>query len=161
MEPLIQDKSKTQVKKEAEALQRLGEELIKLPRQKLARIDIPEELRKAVKDAQNIKSHVAQRRQRQFIGTLMRGIDPEPVHNALLQIDAGHPRESKKSKQAKIWIDRLLRNGPDTIEELISTFPGFERQRLSQLIRNIKKEAKTGKPSKTLKILEQLIIKNM
>lgn len=161
MENNIQEKSKSQVKREVEALQKLGEELIKLPRQKLKSMNLSEKLFNALIDAQSIKSHVAGRRQRQFIGALMRDVNPEPIRQALLQINAGLPMESKITQETKKWIDRLLTGSPDAVEELVSEYQGLGRQRLRQLLRNIKKEKTASKPSKSLKTLKQLIMKSM
>ncbi len=161
MENEIQNKSKTQVKKEAEELQKLGEELTKLPRQKLERMELPPDLRIALIEAQSIKSNIAGRRQRQFIGALMRNVDPEPIRRALLETDADLPLESENIKETRMWIDRLLTGDPAVMEEFILACPELERQRLRQLIRNIKKEKTSGKPSKSLNMLEQLIMKSM
>jgi len=161
MENDIQGKSKTQVKKEAEALQKLGEELIKLSSQQLERMDLPDNLRTALIEARSIKSNIAGRRQRQFIGTLMRNVDPEPIRHALLQINADLPIESKIVKETRMWLDRLLTGDPVIIEEFISACPGLERQRLRQLLRNVKKEKTIGKSSKSLKALEQLIMESI
>lgn len=161
MEKDIQDKSKTQIKKEAEELQKLGEELIKLPSWQLERMKLPDDLRNALIEARSIKSNIAGRRQRQFIGALMRDVDPEPIRHALLQADADLPIESKIVKATRMWLDRLLTGDPAVMEEFICACPGLERQRLRQLLRNIKKEKTTGKSSKSLKALEQLIMKSM
>ncbi len=160
MENEIQHKSKTQVKKEAEALQKLGEELIKLPIQQLKRMELPPGLQKALVEAQSIKSNIAGRRQRQFIGALMRNVDPETIRRALLETDADRPPESENIKETRLWIDRLLTGDPAVMEEFICACPGLERQRLRQLLRNIKKEKTSGKSSKSLKVLEQLIVKS-
>jgi len=161
MENNIQGKSKTQIKKEAEELQKLGEELAKLPRQKLERMALPDNLRNALIEAQSIKSNIAGRRQRQFIGALMRDVDPEPIRQALLQTDTDLPIELEIEKETRVWMDRLLTGDPDIMEEFIRACPGMERQRLRQLLRNIKKEKAIGKSSKSLKALEQLIMKSM
>ena len=161
MENNIQEKSRSQVKREAEALQKLGEELIKLPSRKLKSMDLPEKLFNALIEAQSIKSHVAGRRQRQFVGALMRDLDPEPIRQALQQTNAGLPIKSKKTQETKKWMDRLLTGKPAVLEELVSEYPGLERQRLRQLLRNIKKEKTTSKPSKSLKAIEQLIMKSL
>jgi ribosome-associated protein len=158
MEKENQEKSRSQVKREAEELQKLGERLMKLPMQKLKHMDLPEKLFKALKDAKSIKSNVAGRRQRQFIGALMREVDPEPIRNALQQTKTDLPMESKIDKETQKWIDRLLTGNQDFLEEFIGTRPGLERQRLRQLLRNIKKEQAKGKASKSLKILKQLIV---
>ncbi len=161
MENDNQDKSKTQIKKEAEELQKFGEELIKLPIQQLEHMEIPDDLRDALIEARSIKSNIAGRRQRQFIGALMRDVDPEPIRQALLQSNANLPIESEIVKETRMWLDRLLKGDPDSMEEFICACPGLDRQRLRQLLRNIKKEITKGKSSKSLKALEQLIMKNM
>ncbi|MCP4723211.1 MAG: DUF615 domain-containing protein [Desulfobacteraceae bacterium] len=160
MENDIQDKSKTQKKKEAEELQKLGEELTKLSSQQLERMELPDNLRAALIEAQAIKSNIAGRRQRQFIGSLMRDVDPEPIRHALLEINAEGSIESEIIKETRILLDRLLTGDLDSIEELICACPGLERQRLRQLLRNIKKEKTTNKVSKSLKALEQLVMKS-
>lgn len=76
-------KSRTQKKKEDRALQLLGEGLTALPPEQLATLELPEELAEAVAAARNIKSHGARRRQMQYIGTLMRHVDPQPIREAL------------------------------------------------------------------------------
>ncbi|MCP3942657.1 MAG: DUF615 domain-containing protein [Desulfobacteraceae bacterium] len=157
MENDIQNKSKTQIKKEAEELQKLGEELLKLSSHKLERMELPHDLRKALIEARSIKSNIAGRRQRQFIGALMRNVDPEPIRRALLETDVHFPIESEIVKETRMWMDRLLTGNQAAMEKFICACPGLERQRLRQLLRNIKKE-KTG--GKSLKILEQLIVKS-
>ena len=156
-----QEKSKTQIKKEAEELQELGMELLRLPIQRLERMALPDDLRKALMEAGSITSNIAGRRQRQFIGALMRDVDPEPIRHALLQISADLPIESKIIEETRMWLDRLLTGDPDSLEAFIHACPGLEHQRLRQLLRNIKKGKTTGRSSKSLKALEQLMIKSM
>ncbi len=161
MEDEFQGKSKTQVKKEAEALQKLGEELANLPRYKLERMELPQDLRQALIDAQSITSNIAGRRQRQYIGALMRGVDPEPIRRALLETDFALPLESETDEQIRVWLERLLTGKHDVMEEFLSICPGLERQRLRQLLRNITKEKPGNKPSKSLNTLKQLIVKSL
>jgi ribosome-associated protein len=157
MENQIQDKSKTQKKKEAEDLQKLGVELTRLSIPQLERMDLPKELRKALIDAKSITSNVAGRRHRQYIGSLMRDVDPEPIRHALLLVDEGLPIESERTKEVQKWVDTLLTGDAAGMEEFLSACPGLERQRLRQLLRNIGKEKKTGKTSKSLKALRKII----
>lgn len=161
MENENQIKSKTQIKKEAEALQKLGEKLSKLPVQHLKSMGLPPALEKALIESQSITSNVAGRRQRQYIGALMREVDPAPIRRALRQTDTSLPIEQEKDRETRIWIDRLLTQDPAVMEEFLCTCPGLERQRLRQLLRNIKKEKKTKKPSKSLRSLEQLVSKSL
>lgn len=76
-------KSRTQKKKEAQALQRLGERLVALPSGKLSAMELPDELLTAIKFARKIKSRGARRRQIQYIGVIMRNIDAQPIQTAL------------------------------------------------------------------------------
>ncbi|MFO1429523.1 MAG: ribosome biogenesis factor YjgA [Candidatus Competibacteraceae bacterium] len=75
--------SKTQRKREALALQKLGETLVTLKPTQLAQIPMPDELREAVLAAQSMPQRGAHKRQLQYIGRLMREIDPEPIRAAL------------------------------------------------------------------------------
>ncbi len=162
IEDEFQGKSKTRVKKEAEALQRLGEELANLPRSKLERMDLPQDLLIALLDAQSIKSNIAGRRQRQYIGALMRGVDTEAIRRALLETDFDIPVESKTDEQIRVWLERLSTGEPAVMEEFLSVCPGLERQRLRQLLRNITKEKPAKKPAgKSLNTLKQLIMKSL
>ena len=86
-------KSRTRRKNEDRALQRLGEQLVVLPFGQLKTIGLPDELLTAIKFAHKIKSHGARRRQIQYIGTLMRHIDPQPIENALYRIRTGNLRK--------------------------------------------------------------------
>ena len=85
----------------------------------------------------------------------------EPIRQALLPTYVDRPMESKIVKEGKKWMGRLLTGDPAVLEELVSACPGLERQGVRQLLRNIKKEKTTNKSSKSLKALEQLIIKSM
>lgn len=161
MKKELEEKSKTQIKKEAEALQDLGMELLKLPVRRLEGMDLPDDLRKALIDARSITSKIAGRRQRQFIGALMRDVDPEPIRHALLEPDTGLGAEAETVKETRVWLDRLLSNDPADLEAFIRVCPGLEHQRLRQLLRNIQKEKTAGKASKSLKALEQIIMKSM
>jgi len=70
--------SKTRLKQQMHELQLLGELLVELPKDKLAQLDLPESLREAVLNARKITAHGGKRRQLQYIGKLMRTVDPEP-----------------------------------------------------------------------------------
>ena len=82
-------KSRTLNKKEDRALQRLGERLVALPLSQLETMELPDELMAAIELARKIKSHGARRRQMQYIGVLMRQIDPQPIETALESIRSG------------------------------------------------------------------------
>jgi len=78
--------SKSARKREYLALQKLGEELLTLRESDLLGIELDEDLLEAVLEARRIKSHGALRRQKQYIGKLMRNIDPELLRTALAEV---------------------------------------------------------------------------
>lgn len=86
-------KSRTQKKNEDRALQRLGEQLVALPIGRLETMELPEELLTAIELAHKIKSRSARRRQIQYIGALMRHIDPQPIAAALERTRSGSTRK--------------------------------------------------------------------
>jgi len=86
----IPSKSKTQKKKEATALQMLGERLVKLPAKQLEKIELPKDVYDAVRFAKTIRKYGALKRHMQYIGTLMRKIDSTPVQEALYNIEQGY-----------------------------------------------------------------------
>ncbi len=154
----IQYQSKTQKKKEAEELQRLGLKLNNLSAQKMERIEIPKDLKTALIEGKSITSNIAVRRHRQFIGALMRDVDPESINLALLQAEDKNFVESEAAKESRMWADKLLTGDPAKMEALLYEFPGLERQRLRQLVRNIKKEKPGTKSFKFRRTLEKLIM---
>ena len=145
--------SRTQKKREARALQKLGEELVTLSPEQLADIEMADELRKAIVEAAKIKSHGARRRQLQRIGKLMREIDPEPIQNALENIKLGDHQKNLAFKKIEKWRDELKQGNQALIEKILNDCPGAERQRLTQLARNAHKEYEAGKGVKSSKIL--------
>ncbi|MCP4630389.1 MAG: DUF615 domain-containing protein [bacterium] len=86
-------KSRTQKKKEDRSLQRLGEQLVALPFRQLESMELPGELLTAIELVHKIKSRSARRRQIQYIGALMRHIDPQPIEAALERIRSGNIRK--------------------------------------------------------------------
>jgi ribosome-associated protein len=142
-------KSRTQIKREVKALQKLGERLLELSPEQLSGVDMPEDLREAVLFAKTITSREARRRQLQYIGGLMRKIDPETIREAI----AGRDQQSRESAEAfhqlEQWRDELIQGNDALIEELCGHFPQAERQQLRQLARNAKKEREKEKPPKS------------
>jgi len=78
--------SKSARKREYLALQKLGEQLITITRSDLDDLPLDDVLREAVCDAREIKAHGALRRQKQYIGKLMRNVNPEPIRAGLQKL---------------------------------------------------------------------------
>ena len=139
--------SRSQLKREAEALQALGTELVKLDAPKLQQIPMPERLHDAVMEARRIKSHGALRRQMQFVGKVMREVDAEPIAEALNRLKEGDRAAAGRFHALEQWRDRLIAEGDKALAEWLDAHPESDRQHLRQLVRNAVKERKTGKPA--------------
>ena len=145
--------SKTQIKKEMKALQELGERLVEFSPEVLEQLDIPQNLREAVLFAQKIPSREAFRRQMQYIGGLMRQVDPEPIRRAIAMRDHRHHLATQELHQLETWRDALIAGQMEIIDELCQRFPAADRQRLRQLARNAQKEQQQEKPPKAARTL--------
>ncbi len=141
-------KSRTQKKLEDRALQELGKQLVALPPGQFEDMAVQEELLNAVVMARKTKKRGAKRRQMQLIGALMRRIDLEPVRQALENIKLGDLRKARIFKKIERWRDGINEGDEQTVEEILSDCPGAERQRLTQLARNARKEHEAGKGAK-------------
>jgi len=80
--------SKSQRKRDAHALQALGVQLVALPPARLARLALPDALYEAVVAAQGMRSHGARARQMQYIGKLMRQLDPAVLRTVREGLDS-------------------------------------------------------------------------
>lgn len=141
--------SKSQLKRESNALQEMGEELVGLPASKLAKIPMPEELADAVDLARKIKARGGLKRQLQYIGKIMRNVDAGPIKQALNELKNAAGKEAAKFHRLEQWRDRLLDEGDAALGELLEEFPHADRQHLRQLIRNARQEAAKNKPPKS------------
>src|SRR2546430_1347573 len=103
-----QPASKTQRKKEMHALQALGAELVELPESQLEALALPERLAQAVREAKRITSHEGKRRQMQYIGLLMRELDPEPIRARLAAISGQSAQEAARHRRLEALRARLL-----------------------------------------------------
>lgn len=132
--------SKTQLKKVSHDLQALGEELLELPPHKLAKVPMPERLLDALKELRRIKSHEGRRRQLQFVGKLMRDVDPEPLREAVAEQRLPSARQTLALHQAEAWRDRLI-DSDAALTEWLDAQPGDDAQALRTLVRNARKES--------------------
>ncbi|MBU2512210.1 DUF615 domain-containing protein [bacterium] len=148
-----EEKSRTQKKREAEALQTLGKQLVSLSEDQIKALELPEKLEGAVIEAKRIKKHEALRRQMQYIGGLMRSVDPEPIQAVIDDIATGRAQEASKHKLIEDLRDGLISGKKGLEEDVLRNYPEMDRQHLSQLIRNARKEKETGKPPKSARIL--------
>jgi len=142
--------SRTEMKEDMEALQVLGEELVDLKPAVLDKFPLSEDLREAIADAQRFKNE-AKRRQLQYIGKLMRSVDPEPIQAALDKVRNKHSQATAELHKLEELRDRVVAEGDSAIAEVLERFPSADRQRLRQLARQAAKEKQTNKPPKAFR----------
>lgn len=157
-------KSRSQQKREAKALKALGEKLLTLSDEQLDHHSIPDELRVAVVEAKKIRSREAHRRQLQYIGRLMREVDPTEIREMIEEIEAGHRDEVGLFKRAETWRNLLIEGDDSVTTEICEMYPQVDRSQLNQLIRNARSfpEGEKGKKaSRTLfRFLHDLVETN-
>jgi ribosome-associated protein len=129
--------SKSALKRESHSLQKMGETLADLPASVLKNLPLPDNLREAIAHLQGIRSRGAARRQRQYLGKLMRSVDPEPIQAALEAIDLRSQRERNQFHAIERWRDRFVQEGESVATEFIDRYPATDRQRLRSLARSV------------------------
>lgn len=139
--------SKSEIKRDAEALKDLGAELVYLGKNALERIPLDEELRAAIELAHKIKKE-GRRRQLQLIGKMLRARDIEPIQTALDKLKNRHNQQVSLFHKLEMLRDRLLEEGDDAIPSVLGLWPEADRQQLRSLVRNAQKEQATNKQPK-------------
>src|SRR5450759_4782635 len=132
--------SKSARKREAASLQELGVRLAALPDQEIKALNLPDSLFAALRDLRRLPSHGAQVRQRQYIGKLMRDIDPEPVLAKLAERKQRHDLEIRHFQQIERWRDQLLSEPGTAIDELLAEYPKADRATLAKLLEKAERE---------------------
>ncbi len=132
--------SKSARKREATALQELGVQLAGLPDAEMGNLELPENLVTALKALRRLSSRGAQVRQRQYIGKLMRSIDPEPVLAKLADRKRKHDTEIRHFQRIEQWRDRLLEEPDGTLKELLKEHPRADGALLTKLLAKIDRE---------------------
>ena len=148
--------SRSEKKRQVEALQKLGAALVELAPAQLDALALPDELRAAVREAQRITSHEAKRRQIQFIGKVMRGVDPEPVRAALAQVAGQSAAARVRQHRLEQWRVRLIEDD-GALTEFASTHAGADLQALRALIRNARREIAEQKPPRAQRELFRVL----
>ena len=151
--------SKSQLKREMTALQKLGQILVDAPRDRVRKVPMPEDVLEAILDCQQISSHEGRRRQLQYVGKKMRTLDDDEV--AAIQKVVDSWRGASKAETAALHTverqrDRLLAND-EALTELRSRHPDMDIQHLRTLIRNARKEQAESKPPKAYREIFQIL----
>ena len=148
--------SKSQKKRDSEAMQKLGQELTRLPADQLDKIDLPEDIRAAVDDYKRMKSFGALRRQLQLIGKLMRRLDGAAVREAIDRATGESRAAVAALHRAERARDAMIADD-EAVTAYVSEHPEADVQTLRRLVRAARKEKTDGKPPKSARELYRLI----
>lgn len=138
------------------ALQVLGEALLELPADRLARLDLPETLIEALREARRLTKHEARRRQMQYIGRLMRDVDPAPLQEALDEYHGLSAAANARHHALERLRQRLL-DDETVLGEIANTNRSADLQHLRQLRRNALREQADGKPPRAFRELFRIL----
>lgn len=151
--------SKTQVKKQMNALQDMGLRLTHFASETLMKANLPEQIIVAVAEYRKITSNGALKRQAQYIGRLMREADDDEIaaiRDYLNKVDGEHEAHNARMQRLEQWRTRLLADDA-VLTEYMNLYPQADVAQLRTLIRNARKEQEAQKPPKSARALFQLL----
>jgi ribosome-associated protein len=151
--------SKSELKRQMSELQKLGEELVEAPRDRVKKVPMPEDVLEAILMCQTITNHEGRRRQMQFVGKKMRTLDEEEV--AVIQRTIDSWKGMSKADTAALHAlerrrDKLLADDK-ALTQLLAEHTELDGQHLRTLIRNARKEQAENKPPKAYREIFQIL----
>lgn len=144
--------TKSELKREAQAVQDLADRLISAPEQAAETLGLPEKLADAIALARRIPPGGALVRQRQFVAKLMRGLDLEPVRAQLDAANRDARLEAARFRRAERWRDRLVEGDAGALAEFLAGTTA-DRKEFETLVRTAASERRTGKPAGAMRRL--------
>ena len=153
--------SRTQQRREALAVLVLAQQLVDLQPTRLAKLALPDDVRREIEITRRTPSHGAKKRQLAFLAKVMRRFDDDAF--AAVRAELGENREKQRQETAAMhrlesMRDRLIAEDESALSELIAEHPQVDRQRLRSLIRQARIEKDTpNKPPKTYREIFQLL----
>ena len=151
--------SKSEAKRQSNELQKLGEQLVDAPRDRVKRVPMPEDVRDAILACQTITNHEGRRRALQFVGKKMRTLDEEEV-DVIRRTIEGWKGASKAETAALHALERRrekLLSDDKALTQLLAENPDLDVQHLRTLIRNARKEQAENKPPKAYREIFQIL----
>ena len=150
--------SKSELKREMQRYQDLGETLCNLPHARWPELPVSETLMAALEESRRIGKHEARRRHFQYIGKLMRNEDIESIQHAIDMLDPSSEAHGRYLRRCEQWRTRLIDDGK-ALAAFLNEYPDTDRQQLRNLVRNAQKEMnqEPPKPGSSYKKLFQLV----
>jgi ribosome-associated protein len=145
--------SRTELKNASARLQEIGEQLLEIRADRFAALPLPEQLSAAIVAAKHMSDFAALRRQKQFIGKLMRRLDPEALEavEAALRAEHGHSaKDTRALHRAEQWRDSLIADD-ESLGRWIKEFPDTDSQQLRAMIRQARKDTREAQPGEALR----------
>ncbi|GGW84005.1 ribosome biogenesis factor YjgA [Alteromonas halophila] len=154
--------SKSELKRQANERQKLGQTLVDLTRANLDTIPMDDDVAEAVSQARTInRKKDGFRRQLQFIGKLLRGRDVSDIEDALARLNNSHQASNAAFHAIEQARDEVVQQGDGAIQSLLEAYPTLERQKLRQYHRQVKKEREKNGPPKAYRELFQYLKEHM
>ena len=153
--------SRTQQRREALAVLALASQLVEMQPSRLAKLDLPDDVRDEITRTRNITAHIAHKRQLAFLAKVMRRYEDEVF--ASVRAELGENREKQRQENAAMhrleaMRDRLISEDEAALSELISEHPQVDRQHLRSLVRKARIEKETpNKPPRAYREIFQLL----
>lgn len=138
--------SKTRKKREAAEITRLGEMLSTLAESELDQLALASDVRQAIDQLKSTRAFGARKRQKQYLGKLLRNTDVEPIRQWLAQHQQHKQLAVRLDHDTERWRDRLIEDGDPALSEFLDQHADVDRQHLRQLMRNARAEREKGKP---------------
>ncbi|MGA7799812.1 MAG: ribosome biogenesis factor YjgA [Gammaproteobacteria bacterium] len=149
--------SKSQRKRDAQALHALGERLVALPPAQLESLGLPESVREAVRFARTMDARGARKRQLKFIARLLRETDASPILSALDALHRQDRKEAARFQRLEALREQLLSEGDSALAEFLESHPHADHQRLRQLVRQARIEHEQNRAPRSARTLFRLL----
>ncbi|MDE2307794.1 MAG: DUF615 domain-containing protein [Xanthomonadaceae bacterium] len=152
--------SRTQQRREALAVLALATQLLELPASRLARLELPDDVRHEIDVTRRITAHIARKRQLAFLAKIMRRHGDEAF--AAVRAELGENREKQRQENAAMHRlealrDRLVGEDETALSELIAQHPQIDRQHLRSLTRQARIERDGNKPPRAYREIFRLL----
>jgi ribosome-associated protein len=162
LDPAENSISKSQKKRNMIALQSVGEELVALSTDVINKMDLPDELRVAILEAKRIPNskHGGNKRQMQYIGRLMREVDPAPILAQLQALKAPNQKQTAQHHLAERWRERMLADAT-SVAAFVREFPEADQTTLEKYLAAAKDDHAKQRPPKNFRLLYQTLHKHI
>lgn len=148
--------SKSELKRDAAELKKLGEQLVQLSKNQREKLPLDDDLRVAIELAGQLKRE-GRRRQLQLVGKMLRQRDVQPLRKAMDKLQNRHNQQLVLFHKLEIWRDALLEQGDEAITRLLEQWPEADRQHLRMLVRKARKEQADNKPPASSRLIFQYL----